>query len=961
MKKIILSFLLVIFASSMFANPVSEAQARKVALNYYTYRANDTKTDIKISNLEEYSYKGSVAFFIYSFEKGGFIIVSADDAVKPILGYSVSNKLRNNRTNVVLENWLSSYAEQIDYIVSSKLDNSQTIVEWNNILNNNFSKNSPSAVAPLLSTTWDQMGNYNDLCPSNTPTGCVATAMAQIMKYHAWPTTGVFQHSYNHPTYGVQSASFKTTTYDWASMPNTTGGAEVSKLMYHCGVAVDMDYAPDGSGAQTYDVPFVLANYFKYDQTIDYVTKDEGTDAEWISLLKAELDASRPILYSGSSDASGGHAFVCDGYNDSDEFDFNWGWGGYANGYFAIGSLNPAGDDFNDNNSAVIGIKPAITPEFYAVKEYSDLSNVASSTSPYIDQLSVPNDYVAWGIASDGSGGNGSYRIYTRSIDGGLSWEAKELTDFGGTAFSMIYALDKDTAFIAMYGSGSANQILRTTDGGENWESVLSGAGTSSFFNVVHFFDGNNGFAQGDPDSEFELYTTTDGGDNWSRVDGANIPDPNSGEFGIVGHYTAVGDNIWYTTNKGRCYKSTDKGYTWTVSTVIATSSTTYIKLAFNDDATTGLALVTLTDGTNFSYKRYSTADGGTTWTEITNPTGNFYTSDISSVPGVNGKFYSVGSDYQTPAMGISYTTDGGLNWTELADYYQNQQFISVAFASDEKGFFGTFTGDYENGAWVLGNSEPVYANFYGQDTMACVNTDFVFTSSSTGEITDYSWDFGADATPATATGIGPHTVQYSTPGNKTVSLTASNAETSNTLTKDDYVLVADVAPNVIAEITGPATVEQNSTQNYSVPAQDYTFFMWEVSTTMWNLINDYSNSVTVEYNAFQLTKTLSVHAVNGCGVGDVVDLDITVVPAGIDELGNSISISPNPATDVLKINSNSIINNIEIVSTNGQIVYTNNFDANETSINVSDFDKGMYIVNITTENGISTKKIIIK
>ncbi len=965
MKRFFLFLVVFIFiGGAIFANPVDKNQAKQVALNYYSYRASIPKTEVKISKTEAYKYEGDVVFYIYSIKNGGFVIVSADDAAKPILGYSVSNEIKNYKENEVISDWLKSYAEQIVYIRAKKLDNSVTLLEWNNILIENYSK-ATKAVTPLLTTTWDQEGAYNDLCPSNTPTGCVATAMAQVMKYHNYPTTGVSQHQYNHATYGVQSASFKSTTYDWASMPDASGNTAVATLMYHCGVSVDMNYAPDGSGSQTTWVPYAMANYFKYDQSIKYDTIGGYTNAGWISLLKTELDASRPMIYSGSG-SSGGHAFVCDGYNSSDEFHFNWGWSGYYNGYYAIGSLNPGSDDFNDDNAVVMNIKPATTPKFYAVRKFSDLSNACSASSPYIGYLQAANEFVAWGTARDGSGGGANYRSYTKTKDGGLTWEAKEISNLGGTAFSMIYGLNADTAYISMWGSSQANnKVLRTQDGGNTWSEVLSGGHSASFFNVVHFFNKNDGFSQGDPDTEFELYTTSDGGDSWTRVNGSNIPDPISGEFGITGMYTAVGDTIWYSTNKGRVYKSIDKGHNWTVATIYTPPAgyDTYVDLAFSMGGLHGLALITITNGTNFSNKHFKTTDGGATWTEITAPTGNFYDADVAAVPGVDNMFYSVGSDFKTPKMGISYTIDGGDTWVELADYYKNFQLLSIDMASAEKGFIGGFAGANTGGAWMFGNKEPVYALFHGEDSVACVNSDFAFTSTSTGDIDAYSWNFGEGATPATATGIGPHTVQYSTPGLKTVSLHVSNAQTSDTKILENYILVADVAPNTIDTITGAVQVQPSSAHIYTVPAQDYTYFNWSASTGMFSLRNSVTDTVIVDFGSLSISGTLSVQAVNGCGVGNKVDLDITIDPnaANLNYLSKDIVISPNPTSDLLSVSGNEKITNIQILTMNGQVVYSNDFDSNNANVNVSNLEKGMYLISITSENETRTEKIVIK
>jgi len=206
--------------------------------------------------------------------------------------------------------------------------------EWQDILDGNIAKG-VKAAGPLLETLWNQEPYYNDLCPQNTPIGCVATAMSQIMRYHQWPQNGIGWHKYEHTAYGTQYAHFEETTYSWSSMPiqltsNSTNDEilAVATLCYHAGVSVDMNYDPEGSGAFSRDVLYALTNYFNYDPTtIQIHTFDSTNQTNWINMIKAEIDAGRPVYYAGSSDASGGHAWVCDGYNDGNELHINWGWG----------------------------------------------------------------------------------------------------------------------------------------------------------------------------------------------------------------------------------------------------------------------------------------------------------------------------------------------------------------------------------------------------------------------------------------------------------------------------------------------------------------------------------------------------------------------------------------------------------------------------------------------------------
>lgn len=204
--------------------------------------------------------------------------------------------------------------------------------------------------------------------------GCVATAMAQVMKYWNWPDTGVGQHGYDSYIYGELSANFGATAYDWANMPTTLTSSSsavqvnaVATLMYHCGVAVEMGYGVEGSGIgggimynNSFDAPSpvnALRTYFKYSPASTNVRRTDFTSDEWAALIKNEIDHRRPVLYSGIG-LLAGHEFVCDGYDTTGYFHFNWGWSGAADGYFTFSSLNPSGMDFSNSQSAVIGIEP---------------------------------------------------------------------------------------------------------------------------------------------------------------------------------------------------------------------------------------------------------------------------------------------------------------------------------------------------------------------------------------------------------------------------------------------------------------------------------------------------------------------------------------------------------------------------------------------------------------------------
>ena len=382
-KSLLYVFALFMSVSLSFAAPADSATIRKVANNFLFlqgYRDTDALVDIT----ETLPFR---EFRIFSSPEGGFVIVSADNCVVPILGYSTTSPFVTQGMPSNVYGWLEDLERGIRHCRENDCDNYEK--EWTLLLNGEQqTPPSNAAVAPLLSTTWDQSPYYNNQCPydytygERTVTGCVATATAQIMKYWAFPSSGYGSNSYYTSSYGTLSASFNT-TYSWSSMPTalsssstTTQINAVAKLMYHIGVAVEMDYgvsSQGGSSAFNYNysgsiiasAQTALMRYFKYKPSLAAVFKADYTTTEWNNILKAELNASRPILYSGR-DNSGGHSFVCDGYNSSGKFHFNWGWGGYCDGYYTMGSLNPStggtgGNSsytFNLNNAAVIGIEP---------------------------------------------------------------------------------------------------------------------------------------------------------------------------------------------------------------------------------------------------------------------------------------------------------------------------------------------------------------------------------------------------------------------------------------------------------------------------------------------------------------------------------------------------------------------------------------------------------------------------
>ena len=369
MKK---TFLLCIIVFGLFlsstALPVGLQTAQSVAAKFM-----GTNDLVLVSTYQ--TDKSLAALYVFN-TSDGFVIVSADDCETPIIGYSREGRFNPDNVPMQMEEYLQVFADKIQYSFENHIEADENAAkQWELVKTTGWlnDQKSTQSVAPLLTEMWHQGCLYNSLCPTlsklpcgHAEVGCVAVAMGQIMHYWKYPTKGFGTHSYTNQGITL-SADFGSTTYDWDHMPDSLTEASseaeieaVATLLYHCGVAVDMYYTVNGSGASSGDVPNALYRYFSYSKKIHFEKRDNYSDEEWLSMLKDNLDAHRPVMYSGRGN-QGGHAFVCDGYDDNDMLHFNWGWG-VANGYFSLGNLNPNGYAFNRNQVAILDIIPEYEP-----------------------------------------------------------------------------------------------------------------------------------------------------------------------------------------------------------------------------------------------------------------------------------------------------------------------------------------------------------------------------------------------------------------------------------------------------------------------------------------------------------------------------------------------------------------------------------------------------------------------
>ena len=369
-KTLFLMMTLALCVGQLIASPVDVEQARHLGLKYVQGNTNRQVTHLDLAYTQT-TESGSNALYVFNFD-GGYIIVAADDVALPILAFGEEGCFDANNIADGLAYYLRFYARQIEYAVSNNMTADPEVAEqWEQISNTGViqgGRSTRSDVAPLISTNWNQDNPYNFLCPTapNGPgghvyAGCVATAMSMVMKYWNWPDHGQGSHSYTPSGYPTQSVDFENTYYQWSNMPNSCNNSNyqaVATLMWHCGVAVNMQYGYNGSGAYSADVPDAISNYFRYTKSAIHLDRDSYTKLEWEEMLIANLQEGFPLYYSGS-DNGGGHAFVCCGYRESDrKFYFNWGWSGFNNNYFAIDALNTYSGHFNEYQTAIFDMIP---------------------------------------------------------------------------------------------------------------------------------------------------------------------------------------------------------------------------------------------------------------------------------------------------------------------------------------------------------------------------------------------------------------------------------------------------------------------------------------------------------------------------------------------------------------------------------------------------------------------------
>ncbi|MGD0711029.1 MAG: C10 family peptidase [Bacteroidales bacterium] len=698
MRKILFTLSMLVFGLGLFAAPVTMETAQQVAVNFYKHNAIKT-SDYTISDEYANQYNGMTTYYVFIFKSGGFVMIAADDASIPILGYSTASPFDKNNIPPNAQWWFNEYSRKIKDIVDAKVSNVETVKAWKKIQDKQFPDTKNINAFPLLATTWNQDCYYNALCPaasggpcSHVYTGCVATATAQVMKFWNYPTTGVGSHTYTDPTYGVQTVNFGTTTYDWGSMVNnvTSSNTAVATLMYDCGVSVDMTYGTSGSGAQETAIPNALISYFNYQPTAEVQFEASFVDSNWVKMLKTELDEGRPVLYAGY-DGTEGHSFVFDGYNTSNQFDVNWGWSGYDDGYFAVGSLNPTGYAFNSNNEAVVRVRPksslmpiasftsnTTTPLVGGTVTFTDMSTNSPTSWLWTFDGGSPSTYSGKtppAITYAGPVGYYQVTLTVSNANGSDTKTSAQYINCGGTPSKWI---EQNSAFATVTRGIDCISIVSPYT---VWAGAFNGAFTSSA----------DYFTQ-------DFTRTTNGGITWTAD---TVIFTGYTAYGIA-NLAAINDTVCYAAmypgtaaTGGYVAETNDGGVTWSIANS-PDYSASWLDFVYFFDANNGVSVGDPNSSHVFGI--YTTSTAGASWTVV--PSANIPTANTSET-GVVNQFCAIGDTiwFGTQQGRLYKSVNKGLNWTVSTTGFGTSAQVTPVFRS---GSVGIVTGsNYSTGAYL--------------------------------------------------------------------------------------------------------------------------------------------------------------------------------------------------------------------------------------------------------------------
>ena len=476
----IINMLCLVFVAN--SQSVSEFEAINISKNFIQTSILATEK-LSIKTVVAEKQNDNMLYYVINLQPKGFILISGDKSLEPVLAFSFESDYEIN-PNPAAKMLFDSYKNQIINNRENKVvSDEKTLKKWKQLETADFVKANSPSVKPLIQTKWNQGLYYNAKCPANgkVPTGCVATALAQIINYFRYPSSGTGSYGYEHSEYGYLESNFSAHTYNYDQMPVslTDFNDDLAQLMFDIGVSVDMQYKVGGSGMYNHKGAYTLKTHFGYPVETQYVWKDTmpqdyiyggGHDPHlnnWDSVVIDHLNRKIPIYYAGwDKPFTSGHAFIIDGYSDSTQFHINFGWGGNSDAYFALSYIKPTGYNFTLGNEMIINAVPPTYVNNCAVNK------VLTSIE---------------GVIDDGSG-----PIYNYQNNANCSWliAPKDSLLYIELEF-LKFNLDSND-FVTIYDGADENASILTTYYGGDSTLTLKSTGNKVFVQFISDSDSVN-------------------------------------------------------------------------------------------------------------------------------------------------------------------------------------------------------------------------------------------------------------------------------------------------------------------------------------------------------------------------------------------------------------------------------------------------------------------------------------
>jgi hypothetical protein len=485
MKKIILPLVLIFsLLMSRGQHHVSRELAEHIAVITLNSKApsehHSKLLSLEIRDTYTMNRNNQPIFHIVNFKPTGYVIVSASKSYYPVIAYSFFNTFELPIKAPAVQMWLDHEAAKQEYSRTGNPNHTKILSAWKELETAsiiNIRGNNSRQVMPMLTTQWNQGVFYNEMCPPDpsgpdkkTYAGCVATAIGQVMNYFRYPLSGTGTYTSEYTVYGVHTVDYDNAAYNWNEMPLKLSRSNhpVAELLYHIGVSVDMNYGPNGSGMWNHKAAHTMKTFFGYTDSTQYNFRDTTT-IDWNGMLIDHLNRGIVLYYAGWTDSQyvSGHAFVCDGYQDSTFFHFNWGWGGAYDGYFHIDNLIVGGADFTTMHEAVINATPATNYPYYCIGtdtlrsldgtiddgsgplyNYADNSFCSWLIMPFDTVNNITLDFIKFDLLDP----NDVIRVYN-----GSSGSAPLLGTYTGTTLPQSVSSTGKTMYIEFESDGSSN------------------------------------------------------------------------------------------------------------------------------------------------------------------------------------------------------------------------------------------------------------------------------------------------------------------------------------------------------------------------------------------------------------------------------------------------------------------------------------------------------------------------